>query len=233
MHTDGHKKRPEGHDMGKDTIGNAHSASQSPKADPEHPGYEVEDVNVKGISVFLAGLFGTVFIFFFFCYGMGKVINNLWVKQDGVPNKWISASGAAPAKHEREDLTSNAALQQRELKQMTNAFPEPRLDIDDGNQATADLHAREDLLLDNYSRVDGQPDTIRIPIERAMELIAQRGLPVNQPAATADNVAHAGKPEIQVPLTDGFARTGYELETIAAREQKMSFANAESSAPAK
>ena len=34
---------------------------------------------------------------------------------------------------------------------MTTTFPEPRLDIDDGNQATADLHAREDLLLDHYS----------------------------------------------------------------------------------
>ena len=51
---------------------------------------------------------------------------------------------------------------------MTTIFPTPRLDIDDGNQATADLHAREDLLLNHYSTVDGQPGTIRIPIERAM-----------------------------------------------------------------
>jgi hypothetical protein len=69
-------------------------------------------------------------------------------------------------------------MQQQQLQQMTANFPEPRLDIDDGNQATADLHAREDLLLEHYSTVDGQPGTIRIPIERAMELIAQRGLPV-------------------------------------------------------
>lgn len=232
MHTDGHNKKPEGHDMGKDTVGDAKPASQAPKMDPEHPGYEVEDVNVKGVSVFLAGLFGTVFIFFFFCYGMGKVINNLWIKQDGAPNKWISASGAAPAKGEREDLASNAEMQQRELRQMTNTFPEPRLDIDDGNQATADLHAREDLLLDNYSRVDGQPDTIRIPIDRAMELIAQRGLPVNQAAASTDQVAHSALPEIQAPLTKGFARTGYELQVIAAREQKMSYDKAETSSHA-
>lgn len=229
MRTDGHKKQPEGHDMGKDTVGNAPPASL---LDPEHPGYEVEDVNVKGIAVFLAGLLGTVIIFFFVCYAMGKVINNLWVKHDGVPTKWITASGAATAKHEREDLTSNAELQQRELQQMTNAFPTPRLDADDGNQATADLHAREDLLLENYSKVDGQGDTIRIPIERAMELIAQRGLPVNQAAASTDNVAHAGKPEIQVPLTTGFARTGYELQTIAAREQKMDYSKAEGAAHA-
>jgi len=47
---------------------------------------------------------------------------------------------------------------------------------DDGNQDVADLHAREDLLLDYYTRVDGQPGKVRIPIDRAIELIAQRGL---------------------------------------------------------
>jgi hypothetical protein len=228
MHTDGHNKQPEGHDMGKDTVGDAKPALQ---LDPEHPGYELEDVNVKGISVFLVGLFGTVIIFFFFCYGMGMLINNVLVKHDGKATKWTVAAGAVPA-GKGQDLASNAAMQQKELQQMTNAFPQPRLDIDDGNQATADLHAREDLLLENYSRVDGQPDAIRIPIERAMELIAQRGLPVNQAAASTDNVAHSAKPEIQVPLTTGFARTGYELEAIAAREQKMNFSKAESAAHA-
>ena len=43
----------EGHDMGKDTVGDAKPASQGPKYDAEHPGYEVEDVNVRGIAVFL------------------------------------------------------------------------------------------------------------------------------------------------------------------------------------
>ena len=37
---------------------------------------------------------------------------------------------------------------------MTQQFPTPRLQTDDGNQDMADLHAREDLLLENYSWVD-------------------------------------------------------------------------------
>ena len=37
---------------------------------------------------------------------------------------------------------------------MTQQFPTPRLETDDGNQDLADLHAREDLLLDYYSWVD-------------------------------------------------------------------------------
>jgi hypothetical protein len=213
MHTDGGDK---------DKI---QPADYSPPVDAEHPGYEVEDVNVRGIAVFLAGLFGTVIIFFFFCYGMGKVINNLWAKQDGAATKWTIAAGTVPL-GKGKDLASNPEIQQQQLQQITGNFPGPRLDVDDGNQATADLHAREDLLLEHYSLVDGQPGTVRIPIERAMELIAQRGLPVENQTATPDNVAHAAAPEIKTPLTDGFARTGYELMTIEAREQKMNYGKA-------
>jgi hypothetical protein len=38
------------------------------------------------------------------------------------------------------------------------------------------------------------------------------------------------KPEIQAPLTMGFARTGYELTVIEAREQKMNYGRAVASA---
>jgi hypothetical protein len=219
----------EGHDLGKDVAGNTPPAAEAPKLDAEHPGYETTDVNTGGVAVFLAGLFGTVIVFFFFCYGMGKVINNLWIKQDGAPTKWSLEAGAMPP-GKGANLASNPEIEQQQLRQVVANFPEPRLDIDDGNQATADLHAREDLLLDNTTRVDGQPGTIRIPIERAMQLIAQRGLPVEtQPAAAVDSVAYANKPEVKAPLTTGFSRTGFELETIEARQQKMDFNKAEES----
>ena len=142
-----------------------------PQVDAEHPGYEVEDVNTKGIAVFLAGLFGTVIIFFFVCYAMGKVINNLWVKEDGAATRWKIAAGTEQMGVKPSSLASNAAMEQQELQQMTNTFPAPRMEMDDGEHATADLHAREDLLLEHTSTIDGQPGAIRIPIERAMELI--------------------------------------------------------------
>ena len=96
------------------------------------------------------------------------------------------------------------------------------------NQATADLHAREDLLLEHYSSDPGEPGTVRIPIERAMELIAQHGLPVATATTTAPLMAGDTKPEIQAPLTSGFARTGYELDVMEARAQRLSYSNAES-----
>jgi hypothetical protein len=224
----------EGHDLGKDTVGGTPPQGvphENSVIDPEHPGYETTDVNVKGVTVFLAGLFGFVLIFFVFCFGMGKVINSALEKQDGPPDKWHPATTFAGKENpdaKRQDLTSNADMQQKELQQMTASFPTPRLDADDGNQATADLHAKEDLLLEHYSSDAAQPGAIRIPIERAMELIAERGLPVAQQAATTTTLmAGDSKPTIQMPLTTGFARTGYELDVMEARKQRLSYSQAE------
>ena len=82
------------------------------------------------------------------------------------------------------------------------------MQTDDGNQDVADLHAREDLLLDNYSWVDAAQGKVRIPIERAMELIAQRGIAGGAAVQTAPLMTGESTPTVTVPLTNGFARTG-------------------------
>jgi hypothetical protein len=181
-------------------------------------GYEVTDVSVHGIMVFLAGLFISVGVFFVFCFGLGILINNGLKKSDGPPNKWNANSAASAGK--LKNMESNPAQEQQQLQQLTQSFPTPRLQGDDGNQDLANLHAREDLLLDHYSWVDQSQGKVRIPIERAMELIAQRGLPVAaQPASSEPLMAGDSKPAVQPPLTDGFVRTGYEQqETSPAKE---------------
>src|SRR5258705_13076302 len=65
--------------------------------DAEHPGYEVTDVNAGGIAVFLAGLFGSVFIFFLLCYGLGVLINGGIKKEGGPTTKWKTLSSFAGA----------------------------------------------------------------------------------------------------------------------------------------
>lgn len=197
-----------------------HGAHDAPD-NPDQPGYEVTDVNVNGIVVFLSGLVVSVVVFFGVCYLLGKVINYQLAKSDGPADKW----------HQTEEsklgnLATNPAMQQHELQQITKTFPEPRLEMDDGLQGTADLHAREDLFLNFYS---SSPNTqsIRIPIDRAMELVAQRGLPVNPQPTTQPLMFGDATPVVTAPLTTGFARTGYELHQIEAREQQMNFNRAE------
>ena len=205
---------------------NPHEPHYTAGHSAENPGYEVTDVNANGVVVFLSGLIGFLVVFFAFCFVMGKVINGALIKSDGPVDKWHEQAGVTNSR-ERENLASNPEMQQKVLNQMTNTFPEPRLDIDDGNQATADLHAREDLMLNHYSSVPGQ-DGVRIPIDRAIELIAQRGLPVHAEAAgTEVKMAGEAEPVVQAPLTNGFARTGYELEVIETRKQRLDFGKAE------
>jgi hypothetical protein len=226
-----HTNPREGHDA-LHPDGQAPVRSRQRDAD-DNPGYEVQDVNVGGIVTFLAGLSGFLLIFFVFCFVMGKTINSGILKEDGPADKWHG--GALPgheneATRKRDNLASNAVLEQREFASMTQRFPTPRLQTDDGNQDTADMHAREDLLLENYSTgPDLPPGTVRIPIEHAMQLIAQRGLPQApggvQPVGT--EMAGDARPVVTAPLTDGFARTGYELDQMTAREQKLEFNQAE------
>jgi hypothetical protein len=194
-----------------------HSPDYNPGVDS--PGYEVTDVNVKGIVVFLASLFAFVGVFFIFCFGMGKVINTAILKSDGPPNKW-NMIGAPPA-GKRQDLTSNAVMEQNQLNQMVQRFPTPRLQTDDGNQEIAEMHAREDLLLNHYSWVDRSSGKVRIPIARAMQIIAEHGLPVAPEEQTSEPLMAGDRaPVVTVPLTDGFARTGYEQQYMETLEQQ-------------
>ena len=213
----------------------------SPKTDAEHPGYEVTDVNTKGIVVFLAGLTGFLLVFFVLCYAMGKAINFGLIKQDGdeaSTNPQTARAGGTPmgSLHRGESMGNNPQMEQSESAIIASSFPTPRLDADDSNQATSDLHAREDLLLDHYTAREageGAPaGSVRIPINVAMQLVVKRGLPasnegsnhaigIEQSAMMHGDVDH----KVTAPLTNGFARTAWDLEQIEARGQKMKFEN--------
>lgn len=171
-------------------------------------GFEVTDANVGGVAVFIVSLAVSILVFFAFCFGMGKVIYNALDRVDGPPNKWNASNQIAP----RREIQSNPQLAQEQLAKLTQQFPDPRLQTDNGAQDLADLHAREDLLLDHYSWVDQSKGTVRIPIERAMQLIAQHGLPVAPPEQLQPLMMGDSRPAAPMPLTDGFAPTGYEQQ---------------------
>ena len=177
-------------------------------------GYEGTDVKVSGIVVFLTALGIFVVVTAVLCVGIGKVINTQLAKADGPVTKWNH-----PVDPRKLGNLASSPEMQHEFAQLAQRFPSPRLQTDDGYDEIYVMHQKEDLLLENYSWVDQQQGTVRIPIERAMELIAERGLPVAPAtAATGDKtLAKAELPVVKAPLTDGFARTGYEQD-MAAKE---------------
>lgn len=198
-----------------------HNVFESPDRDKVAPekvdaslGYEASDVGVTGIVVFVVALLIFVAVCGVLCYGIGKVINARMNKEDGPNSKWTQTVDV----RQLGNMPSSPELQNK-IAEITQTFPTPRVQSDDGNQDVADLHAREDLLLSNYTWVDKSKGTVRIPIERAMELIAQRGLPVAQPAQTqaaqTQPMTGDSTPTVPVPLTNGFARTTFEQEQAA------------------
>jgi hypothetical protein len=141
------------------------------------------------------------------CYGIGKIINAHMNKVDGPNNKWTQAVEI----RELGNLPNNPEMQNK-VAQLAQQFPEPRLQLDDGYQEIADMHAREDLLLNNYSWIDRSKGTVRIPIDQAILIIAQRGLPVAPATTQAPLLVGDSRPAVHAPLTNGFARTGYEQD---------------------
>jgi hypothetical protein len=194
----------------------SHSDAHDPKREPlgeevdTSLGYEGTDVKVSGIVVFLTALAIFVAVTGVLCVGIGKVINSEIAKADGPTTKWNH-----PVDVKTLGNMATSPELQKQFAQLTQRFPAPRLQTDDGYQEVTDIHAKEDLLLDNYSWIDQGQGKVRIPIERAMELIAERGLPVAPQGTEPPLLAQDSRPVVKAPLTNGFARTGYEQEQIA------------------
>ena len=157
-------------------------------------GYERSDVKITGILVFIVALGIFVVVTAFLCYGIGKVLNARMNKEDGPNNRWTKTVDI----RQLGNLPSNPAMQNK-IAEITQSFPTPRVQLDDGNQDVAALH-------------DQSKGTVRIPIERAIEIIAQRGLPVAPAVQTQPLMTGDSTPKVTAPLTNGFARTGYEQE---------------------
>jgi hypothetical protein len=69
-----------------------------------------------------------------------------------------------------------------------SVFPNPKLEEDERGQLD-DIRTNEDKTLYSYGWVDEKAGTVHVPIERAMDLLVQRGLPVRPQSAVNENAA--------------------------------------------
>ena len=174
-------------------------------------GYERQDIGARSVLYFLLGLAVAGLFTYFVVDGLYSFLDKRSEGQQAPVNP----------------LVKNAPADTRHIsaEYPQDAFPNPRLEVDERGQLN-DVRIKEEQTLSTYNYIDKGAGSVRIPIDRAMDLIAQRGLPVNaQPGAEVAMVGDE-KPTVQAPLTSGFARTGYELDTIEAREQKLTYGRA-------
>jgi hypothetical protein len=71
-----------------------------------------------------------------------------------------------------------------------SVFPNPKLEEDERGQLN-DITLHDERILYSYGWVDEKSGTVRIPIERAMDLIVQRGLPVGPQSGKDESPAAA------------------------------------------
>jgi len=195
--------------------GHDEDGGHEPKKIDSSRGYEPTDVREGGIVIFLVAMTIFVVVTAVLCYGVGKVINAHLKSEDGSPNRWTRTVDV----QQLGNMPSNPELQNK-VAEITQTFPTPRVQTDEGNQDIATLHAREDILLDNYTWIDRSKGTVRIPIERAMELVAEQGLPVAPAVKTSPLMTGDAEPALEAPLTSGFARTAYEQEEVRVQGSK-------------
>ena len=74
---------------------------------------------------------------------------------------------------------ANRGPQAAPAPERVEAFPAPRLETAPREDLAA-FRAREDAELHSYGWIDRQAGVVRVPVERAMDLIVERGLPVRE-----------------------------------------------------
>lgn len=82
------------------------------------------------------------------------------------------------------DAEQNAVLRER-LVELTQSLDQEAAPSGVRAGDIDEIHAREELLMEHYSWVDEAQGKVRVPIARAMELTAKRGLPVRERAGSA------------------------------------------------
>ena len=123
--------------------------------------FEREDLAPKPILLFLLALVVGCVLLALLLRGMYSYLDSSENRHQPVPSPLVEQITVDTRSVSPEDITK---------------FPQPRLEGDERRQIN-DFREQEEQTLNSYGWVDQQSGVVRIPIDRAMQLIAQRGLP--------------------------------------------------------
>ncbi len=130
-----------------------------------HGDYERRDIGVAGVLYFLAGLAACGILIHFLVSGIYAYLEKRSETNQPAVSPLIQKA-PADTRHVSRDYPQTA-------------FPTPRLEENERGQLD-DIRLEEEQTLSTYGWVDQKAGTVRIPIDRAMDLLVQRGLPVRQ-----------------------------------------------------
>jgi hypothetical protein len=148
-------------------------------------GYERQDIGAAGVLYFLLGLAVAGFLVYFIVDGLYHFLDKRSEAEQAPVNPLVT-NAPADTLHIPKQYDGDYE------KFLKENFPAPQLEIDERNQLDK-IRKDEEKTLATYDYIDKNAGTVRIPIDRAMDLIAQRGLPVRAQSATPEAPA-APKP---------------------------------------
>jgi hypothetical protein len=137
-----------------------------------HGDYERRDIGVAGVLYFLLALLVAGGIVHFIVQGVFHYLDNRYETSQPPVSPLVKN---APSDTRRIPPQYNGDYQ----KYLQDQFPAPQLEINERTELN-DIRLREENILSTYGWVDRSAGTVHIPIDRAMDLLTQRGLPVRQ-----------------------------------------------------
>ena len=180
-----------------------------------HGDYERSDVSIAAILYFLIGLAIVCVLAYFVVEGLFWYLD----KRAEATQTPVSPLVTSVPKDTRRIPPQYGNDYDKYLKE---GFPAPQLETDERTELNG-IRQREAETLSTYGWVDQKAGTVRIPIDRAMELLAQRGLPVRsqavssgpastaQPmAASAGGTAAGGNKKNGASKTDSAGKKGHK-----------------------
>ncbi len=167
----------------------------------DHGSYEHEDLNPHGVMYFMIGLAVVVVVIYFIVFGMYHFLDTYEQTHQAAMSPMVTPQ------------TDTRTVTHAD----TQAFPEPRLEESERTQLRQYIED-EDRKLVTYDWVDKNKGVVQIPIERAMDLIVQRGLPVRpENASTKDESSQVAGNANMMP--GGTEETSAPVEKDTGKEQ--------------
>ena len=145
-------------------------------------GYEHEDLSPQGVFYFMGGVAVLGVVIYFILIGMYRFLDNYDRTHQPAANPMAASTGVDPQTMNYKQILQHAQ----------ETFPKPVLEHSEQTQYMEELK-KENEVLGSYDWVDQKNGVVRIPIDRAMDLLAQRGLPVISQADAA-RAASGDKP---------------------------------------
>lgn len=141
-------------------------------------GFEQEDMSPLGIFYFMAGLAIVCVVIYFILVGMYRFLDARDRSHQAPVNPMAIKTGI--------DTQTMSYGEIRDKAEKT--FPKPVLEHSEQTQFIKELATQDDTLA-SYDWVDQKAGVVRIPIDRAIDLVAERGLPVLPAGAAAETGA--------------------------------------------